>query len=65
MKRLFTLTILLAVIFIQQTSAQSDERRNKIQLVVNFGGKTVTTDVNSMNTAISRAIDQEPIAKDT
>lgn len=57
MKQLIALTLLFALCFNQNTKAQTDERRNKIQMVITFGGKTITSDLNSVSTSISRYTD--------
>ncbi len=55
MKHLALISTFVLSIFIAHTGyAQSEESRTKIQLTVNFGGKTIVTDVNSVSTSISR-----------
>lgn len=54
----FTLAFLVCSSFIQRVQAQDDERRNKIQMVIVFGGKTITTDLSSVSSSISRYDDE-------
>jgi len=71
MKKLFTftLTLLAASFLTSKTFAQTEESRNKIQMVVTYGGKTITTDLNSLSTSLSRSTEEEvpavKIAADT
>lgn len=61
MKQLFTFTLafLVSCTFIQRVNAQDDERRNKIQMVISYGGKTVTTELIAISSSISRYADEE------
>jgi hypothetical protein len=56
---LFTLTLLTATLLNNRSFAQSEERRNKVQMVINFGGKAITTDLNSLSMSLSRSADEE------
>ena len=61
MKKLlaFTVTLFLSVWSTSKIYAQSEEQRNKIQLIVNYGDKAIKTDLNSLSTSISRYTDEE------
>ncbi|RYE19615.1 MAG: hypothetical protein EOP42_28760 [Sphingobacteriaceae bacterium] len=64
MKKQFTfaLALFFSVLATGKIYAQADEQRNKIQLLVNYGGKAIKTDLNSLSTSISRYTDEETIA---
>lgn len=64
MKKLFAFAVTLIVSAWTTTKiyAQSEEHRNKIQLVVNSGGKAITTELNSLSTSISRYNEDETSA---
>jgi hypothetical protein len=53
------MTFFASGIFIQKAKAQSEERRNTIQMTITFGGKTIITDLNTVSTSISRYNDEE------
>lgn len=59
MKALLSLavTILLSITVWQSAYAQSDENRTKMQLTVVFNGRSIVTDLNSVNTSLSRSYD--------
>lgn len=60
----FTLALFLFILATSKIYAQSDEQRNKIQLLVNYNGKAIKTDLNSLSTSISRYPDEEsPLSK--
>jgi len=48
------LLVLLVAFLTSNASAQSAEQRNKMQMTVTYGGKTITTELNSMSTSLSR-----------
>jgi len=50
-------TILLSITVWQSAYAQSDENRTKMQLTVVYNGKSIVTDLNSVNTSLSRSYD--------
>ncbi|MCZ4221873.1 type VI secretion system tube protein TssD [Pedobacter rhodius] len=55
MKKLFILMFVIVVSGqFSKLSAQSDERRNNVQLVITFEGNTLKADLNSLSTSISR-----------
>ena len=55
----FAFTLSIAALLTTQTFAQSEEHRNKIQMVINYGGKPVSTELNSLSTSLSRTADEE------
>jgi len=55
----FILIFLFTIIFSQPVFAQGDEGRTKIQMTINYGGKTVVTDLNSIGTSLSRGYEEE------
>jgi len=59
MKQLFAFTLLFALYFNQNANAQTDERRNKIEMTITFGGKTIKSELNSVGTSISRFTDDQ------
>jgi hypothetical protein len=62
MKQLFALTMisLSSFLFIAKAHAQAEEERTKVQLTVNYGGKSIVTDLNSVSTAITRSYEEVP-----
>ncbi|MFD1258347.1 type VI secretion system tube protein TssD [Mucilaginibacter terrae] len=62
MKILLTVAFatILSFSFLKTTSAQTEENRNKVQLTVNYGGKTIVTDLNSVSTSLTRNYDDLP-----
>jgi hypothetical protein len=71
MKKLIALSVafvLLSVAFKKATYAQSDENRIKMQLIINYGDKLISTDLNSVSTSLTRSYDEQatvPAVKDT
>ena len=64
----FSFTFFLLSIIFRPTYAQSDENRTKMQLTVNFGGKSIVTDLNAVSTSLSRGYDEglsDPTVKDS
>jgi hypothetical protein len=54
MKNLIKITAILFVMFLIPTATKAQDQRNKIVLTVNNGGKNITTDLGSVNYAITR-----------
>ncbi|MEH6307161.1 hypothetical protein RYH73_16055 [Olivibacter sp. CPCC 100613] len=64
MNRLLYFPLLALLIFKGNVvNAQSEDPRNKIQMVINFNGKDVTADLNSVSTSVTRyQRDEAPLA---
>jgi hypothetical protein len=61
MKNLF-LSIAIAIVNLgvaANSIAQTDERHNKVEMVVVQGGKTIKTELNSVSTSVTRYIENE------
>ena len=56
---LFTLSLISLTFLASQTFAQSEELRNKIQLIITHEGKSITADLNSLSTTISRTSEED------
>ncbi|PAW94731.1 hypothetical protein CKK33_14995 [Mucilaginibacter sp. MD40] len=54
MKKIFFLILCSAVFAVSQTRAQTEEKRNKVILTVVDAGKTIVTELNSVNLAFNR-----------
>jgi len=63
MKKSIALALALFLTFslVNKTYAQSDENRTKLQLTINYGGKTIVTDLNSVSTSLTRGYDDAPV----
>ncbi|CAM4426731.1 hypothetical protein SAMN06265348_12120 [Pedobacter westerhofensis] len=53
----FTFTFFL-LLFTIGVSAQTDENRTKLQMMISFNGKSVVTELNSVSTSLSRIYDE-------
>ena len=56
---LFTLGLISLTLLTSQTFAQSEESRNKIQMIITHEGKSITADLNSLSTSISRTSEED------
>ncbi|MDO7743343.1 MAG: hypothetical protein MUP99_06200, partial [Pedobacter sp.] len=56
---LFTLSLISLTFLASQTFAQSEESRNKIQMIITHEGKSITADLNSLSTSISRTSEED------
>jgi hypothetical protein len=59
------LTLLLTASLGKSVYAQSEENRTKIQMTVNFNGKTIVTDLSSISTSLSRSTEELPAVETT
>ena len=69
MKNTFAFAALLSLFTLlgTKTYAQNEESRTKIQMTIVSGGKSITVDLNSVSTSLSRSYDELPTveSKDT
>ena len=56
------------VAFINTANAQGDENRTKVQMTIEYRGKLIITDLNSISTSLTRGYEEQPltpVVKDT
>lgn len=64
MKKISTFTFsIFLLLFTIGVSAQTDENRTKLQMMISFNGKSMVTELNSVSTSLSRIYDEAIINK--
>ncbi len=62
-----SLSFLLLISFTETIKAQTEDNRNKLQMTISYGGKTIISDLSTVSTALSRYSNYTDVktAKDT